>query len=76
MRQAPHDTGVIGNPTRTMEHRESGKDPNAMRGNGHRKKDLLNKQRDKGDLNSMRQAPHDADVIAPARTMDIAIHGY
>ena len=41
MRQAPHDTGVIGSPTRTMEHRESGKDPNAIRDNGHRKKETL-----------------------------------
>ena len=53
-------------------HRKSRKDPNDIRGNGHREKDLLNKQRDKGEPEYMRQAPHDTGVIGdPTRTMDI-----
>ena len=71
MRQAPHDTGVIGDPTRTMDIEKSREDPNAIRDNGHREKDLLNKYRDKGEPEYMRQALHDADGVAPARTMDI-----
>ena len=38
----------------------------------YRERDLLNKYRDKGEPEYMRQAPHDTGVIgAPTRTMDI-----